>query len=341
MRHYFQTMAAILCILLSSILLLAGCQASASTAETTPSTAEVITSDAQTAVSTEYLLDMLEITLPDGMERQRLSQQQESLVLNGKKAGAIQLLLVDESTFTDILNNDEILRSLVDQAMEDVNMEDMEWWDSSSSTYGLYEYHMGKDGQEYAAYFLRGQDACYVVWFDQTLISDEQEKSIMESLHSEDITEELNIISTEEAMAALNEAMKDVDYTILVTLPAGMTAETVSDECTLYYMDGEVVGGCTTVHFEEGILPEVRENQELILSYLQENVMAQVSQEEFDAEITDEALITAVFSNDEETYTHYILYYGKLGTQNDLWFKTSVLDQQTAESILWSASMKY
>ena len=59
----------------------------------------------------------------------------------------------------------------------------------------------------------------------------------------------------------------------------------------------------------------------------------------FDGEITDESLITAVFTSENEEYSHFILPYGQIGTQYDVWLDTKSLDQATVDTILMGAGL--
>ena len=68
-------------------------------------------------------------------------------------------------------------------------------------------------------------------------------------------------------------------------------------------------------------------------------MMDQIDLSEFNGEITDEALITAVFTNGSAEYTHFILSYGQVGTQYVIWLDTATLDQATIDSVLWGAHL--
>ena len=181
--------------------------------------------------------------------------------------------------------------------------------------------------------------ACYVFWFDRGQISDEDETEIMQSVHSEDITDDLNKISSEDYMAAMGEKIDSGEYRFDVSLPEGMTKEPTADDGALFYRNGQMIGGYKTVHFEKGILPAVHDNRNLIVERLREYVKDQIDLSGFDGEITDESLITAVFTSENEEYSHFILPYGQIGTQYDVWLDTKSLDQATVDTILMGAGL--
>lgn len=354
MVHDLRFAGACLSVLLCCVLLLCGCQKSGESdlaweadAVEAVTTGVTDTVTIRTTVPTEEdtawmkgLLDGLQITMPEGIERQRVSDGQDRFSRDGKLAGGVCLLNIDQAIFDDALNYGSFLETEVKAAMTELGLQEPEWISGGSSNYGIYEFNMGNVGAEYMAYVIRGRSACYLVWFDRNVITADLEKAMMESLSSEDISQELNRISNEEYMEALNAAMEGKEYVLEMTLPEGITREDTSDTSARLYRDGQVVGGYQTVHFEEGVLPQAQENREQILSYLEQNVMSQIDDAEMSGEIVDEELITVVFSNETKEYTHYILYYGQLGTQYDLWFDTSLLEEETAQQILWTAQLR-
>jgi len=228
---------------------------------------------------------------------------------------------------------------LVHSAMKDLGFSEWEWSMSNSSVYGLLEFHMGNAESEYVVYFIRGNSACYVFWFDRNLISTDEETTIMDSLHSDDITDELNMISTQALADSIAESMAQKEYQLDVLLPAGIVEKDQTEAGALFYQNGNLVGGYKTIHFEKGILPAVHENQNLILESLKEYLMDQIDLSDYSGEIIDEVFITARFSNGDTEYTHYILTYGQVGTQYDIWFNEKLLDSNTVTSIISNAQL--
>lgn len=342
MKHTYKQMAFCLSLVMMATVLLTSCKHNQEPiGQTTYDTAPIASAatDTESRKNTDTPLNLLEITLPEEMERQRISDSQESIISNTKTVGGIFLLECDDAIFDDVLGYTKSLEPVVAKAMEDIGIPKMDWLMEYSSPYALCEFNMGNEQSEYIVYVLRGKSACYAVWADRKQIPYETEKAIMESLHSEDITEELNKVSTEAYMDAISESLALGDYHFEVDLPDGITSTNTSSEGALFYQDGRVIGGYKVIHFEKGILPAVHDNKEMILDRLKESVMDQIDMTDFSAEITDEELITAVFSNGDKEYTHYILSYGQIGTQYDLWFDTLLLDQHTVNSIMWGAKL--
>lgn len=340
MKHSRKNIPFLCLILLAAMTLMTACKGSSGSVaekdfpESTPVETNESTAGAFNA------LDTLEITLPAGMERTRISDSQEIIQTGNATIGGVFLLECDESIFDDVLNFSDSLMPLVFQAMEDIVPKSITWHMGESSLYGLYEYNWGnEDGSEYIAYVVKGYSACYVFWFDRGQISDEDETEIMQSVHSEDITDDLNKISSEDYMAAMGEKIDSGEYRFDVSLPEGMAKEPTADDGALFYRNGQMIGGYKTVHFEKGILPAVHDNRNLIVERLREYVKDQIDLSGFDGEITDESLITAVFTSENEEYSHFILPYGQIGTQYDVWLDTKSLDQATVSTILMGAGL--
>lgn len=285
------------------------------------------------------VLDNLEITLPAGMERSRISDSQEFIKINNATIGGILLLECDEAIFADVLNYSDSLTPLVVQAMENMGVTDITWHMGETSLYGLQEYNLGNEESEYIAYVVRGYSACYVLWFDREQISYEKEIEIMQSVYSEDIADDLNKISSEAYMTAIGEKIDAGEYRFEVDLPENVTQGSTTDNSALFYLNNQVIGGYKIVHFEKGILPAVQENSDLIVERLKEYMLDQIDLSDFNGEITDEALITAVFTNGIDEHTLFILSYGQVGTQYVIWLDTAILDQATIDSIMWGARL--
>ena len=340
MKHFKKCIPALCLILLIAATLMTACKGSANPVVEKDSPESIPTEVNESTTGAFNVLDSLEITLPAGMERTRISDSQEVIQTNNTTIGGIFLLECDNSIFDDVLNFSDSLMPLVFQAMEDIVPKSITWHMEESSLYGLYEYNWGnEDGSEYIAYVVRGYSACYVFWFDRGQISDENETAIMQSIRSEDITDDLNKISSEDYMTAMGEKVDSGEYRFAVSLPEGFTQEPTADDGALFYRNGQMIGGYKTVHFEKGILPAVQDNRDLIVERLREYVKDQINLSGFDGKITDESLITAVFKSGNEEYSHFILPYGQVGTQYDIWLDTKNLDQSTVDTILMGAGL--
>lgn len=330
--------------LLAILLVLPGCSSSQLTNNspqyTEPPVAALVATENREIPASP--LDMLQIAIPRNFERQRVSETKETFLQSDRHVGGIILVDIADSVFDDILNRLDNLTPIVMDTMEtEMGVEQFEWQFGASSLHGLYEFEMGDSQTEYKAYLLRGKKSCYVVWFDRKQVDADMEETLMQSISSEDIPKELNRLTNEEYADAIAESMAKEEYDFVFDLPNGITRNNISEDSALLYKDGIVIGGYKTVHFEKGILPAAKENQQIILDYLRENVMNEIESGDFNAEITnDNVVITAEFSNDNKTYIHNILSYGQVGTQYDLWFDAAALDQTTRANILWSGRVK-
>lgn len=328
-------------IILVSIILLTSCKRTMSLA---PDNLSVGLSEPTIVENTDSseigsnVLDNLEFHIPTEMKCHRASVSEESIQIDGTTVGGVFILECDEAIFDDVLNYTDSLTPLVLQAMQDVVISDITWHMRESSRYGLLEYTLGNEESEYIAYVVRGYSACYIFWFDRHQVSYELEIEIMQSIHSEDIDKDLNKISSEDYMTALGGKIDNGEYRFAVTLPEHISQKPATDG-TLFYKDGQVIGGYKVVHFEKGILPAVQDNKDLIVSRLKEYMMDQIDLSDFNGEIADEVLITAVFTNGSDEYSHFIHSYGQVGTQYVIWLDTANLDQTTINSIVWGAQI--
>ena len=284
-------------------------------------------------------LDMLEFTLPDEISACRDSNSQETFWRNEEQVGGIFLLEHGNEVFDNILNYQETVSPLILDAMEKMGKPRFEWYVSNSSFYGIMETNMGIEKEEYIAYVVRGYSACYVVWFDRNQVSTDEEISIMQSLSSDDITEELNTISSQAYADAVAESMAKNEYQFEITLPSNIKSEEQTEEGALFYENGQLVGGYKVIHFEKGILPEAQKNQDIILSRLKEYLADQVDLTEFSGEVFDDGLITVEFRNNDIVYTHHLLSYGQVGTQYDIWVDKNKLNKDTINSIVAGAEL--
>ena len=187
-------------------------------------------------------LDMLEFTLPDEISACRDSNSQETFWRNEEQVGGIFLLEHGNEVFDDILNYQETVSPLILDAMEKMGKPRFEWYVSNSSFYGIMETNMGIEKEEYIAYVVRGYSACYVVWFDRNQVSSDEEISIMQSLSSDDITEELNTISSQAYADAVAESMAKNEYQFEITLPSNIKSEEQTEEGGAVITEGESHG---------------------------------------------------------------------------------------------------
>lgn len=279
-------------------------------------------------------LDTLNFSIPEGGTLRTDSNSQKTFVIHGAEVGGVFLLNVDNEIFDDVLNYQESVVPIVMAEMRSSDAPEWEWYFSNSSLYGLLEISMGYKQQENVAYVVRGNSACYIIWFDRNQIAKSDEIAIMDSLQSDDITEELNKISSQAYADAIAESMAQEEYRFDLALPSGIRCEEQTEAGALLYQKDALVGGYKVIHFEKGILPSVQENHDLILERMREYLKDQIDLTDFSGEIISEAPITVQFRNSETEYTHYILSYGQVGTQYDVWFERGKVEEDAIQFII-------
>ena len=80
------------------------------------------------------------------------------------------------------------------------------------------------------------------------------------------------------------------------------------------------------------------QNQESTIIIVND-LSAQIVLSEYQGEIIADMPITLRFTNQGAENTHYILSYGQIGTQYDLWFDSKVLDEDTIAQIIQHAAL--
>ena len=140
-------------------------------------------------------------------------------------------------------------------------------------------------------------------------------------------------------MNAISKEMDKHTYQFTVDLPSQLLMERVEDDGAVFLQNGNIVGGYKVIHFEKGILPNIHGNQDVVLQQIVDDLSAQIVLSEYQGEIIADMPITLRFTNQGAENTHYILSYGQIGTQYDLWFDSKVLDEDTIAQIIQHAAL--
>ncbi len=320
-------------------LCLTGCSAK-SAEDVSVSTATELMEVRQTqAEEPKSPLSEMSLTLPDGISSVSVSDSQIDFTRDAQRIGGILILECDPAIFEDVLGFPSVLEEIVNDALAPLGLPPAEWTMSGSSKFGIEEYSRGSETSEYKTHVLRGNQATYAVWLDKKQVSDSLEKEIMTGIHSDDIVDSLNRITTEDFMNALSKEMEKHTYQFTVDLPSQLLMEQVGDDGAVFSQNGNIVGGYKTVHFEKGILPKVHENRDIVLRRIVDDLSAQIDLKEYQGEIIADMPITIRFTNQGAENTHYILTYGQIGTQYDLWFDSKALDEKTIDQIVQHAHL--
>lgn len=284
-------------------------------------------------------LSEISLTLPDGILSVNVSDAQIDFMSVTQRIGGIIILECDPAIFDDVLEFSSSLEEIVNEALDHLGLPSAEWIMNSSSEYGIHEFSRGSEASEYKTHVLRGNQATYAVWLDKKQVPDRLEDEIMTGIHSDDIVDSLNRISSEDFMNAISKEMDNHTYQFTVDLPSQLLMEQVEDDGAVFLQNGNIVGGYKVIHFEKGILPKIHENQDVVLQRIVDDLSAQIELNEYQGEIIAEMPITLRFTNQGAENTHYILSYGQIGTQYDLWFDSKVLDEETITQIIQHAAL--
>ena len=336
--HIFKTMLLFFAI----VLCLAGCSAKSAedvSVSTAAELTEVRQTQAEESKSPLSPLSEMSLTLPDGISSVSVSDSQIDFMSGTQRIGGILILECDPAIFEDVLGFPSILEEIVNDALAPLGLPSAEWTMASSSVYGIEEYSRGSETSEYKTHVLRGKQATYAVWLDKKQVSDSLEKEIMTGIHSDDIVDSLNRITTEDFMNARSKEMEKHTYQFTVDLPSQLLMEQVEDDGAVFLQNGNIVGGYKVIHFEKGILPKVHENRDIVLRRIVDDLSAQIALDEYQGEIIADMPITLRFTNQGAENTHYILSYGQIGTQYDLWFDSKALDEKTIDQIVQHAHL--
>lgn len=329
-------------------LCLAGCSAksaeedvvSVSTAAELTEALETQTEARETqAEESKSPLSEMFLTLPEGVSSVNVSDTQIDFTRDAQRIGGILILECDPAIFEDVLGFPSVLEEIVNDALAPLGLPPAEWTMSGGSKYGIEEYSRGSETSEYKTHVLRGNQATYAVWLDKKQVPDSLENEIMASIHSDDIVDSLNKMSTEDFMNAISKEMDKHTYQFTVDLPSQLLMEQVEDDGAVFLQNGNIVGGYKVIHFEKGILPKVHENRDIVLQRIVDDLSAQIALDEYQGEIIADMPITLRFTNQGAENTHYILSYGQIGTQYDLWFDSKVLDEETIDQIVQHAHL--
>lgn len=300
---------------------------------------EVRQTQAEESKSPLSPLSEMSLTLPDGISSVSVSGSQIDFMSGTQRVGGILILECDPAIFEDVLGFPSILEEIVNDALAPLGLPSAEWTMSGGSKYGIEEYSRGSETSEYKTHVLRGNQATYAVWLDKKQVSDSQEIEIMTGIHSDDIVDSLNRITTEDFMNAISKEMEKHTYQFTVDLPSQLHMEQVGDDGAVFLQNGNIVGGYKVIHFEKGILPKVHENRDIVLQRIVDDLSAQIALDEYQGEIIADMPITLRFTNQGAENTHYILSYGQIGTQYDLWLDSKALDEKTIDQIVQNARL--
>lgn len=184
MRQFFARLLPL--TMVAALILLGGCE--------NKEEAPRFVASASIDASPEVLND-IDITLPDGMSREIVSDIQHDFILDGKQVGGIILLAVPEDLLDAPLERlFDIVELLRQQLMPDVPPEEVGIVSFGGAKNAYMELDTGPDEIAYNHFLFRGVDYTYDVWFNVELMEQDNERisKIVSSITAEDILPENN-----------------------------------------------------------------------------------------------------------------------------------------------------
>ena len=181
--------------------------------------------------TTSPLLVNLELQLPDSIERKPLSSTREYFYKDGEIVGGIELLdIASQMDSMDLDAYAELALSVTKTAYD----RDYDYMAESSSDCHAMVSLISHDGKEFYHYFFKGTEIGYDLWIDNNVLDARDMRSYLKTLHSDDIYNPQDHMTTNAEVPLLN---------LRVTLPDGITYQPVRTTRSLFYSGETVVGG--------------------------------------------------------------------------------------------------
>lgn len=181
--------------------------------------------------TTSPLLVNLELQLPDAIERKLISSTREYFYKDGEIIGGIELLdIAGQMDSMDLDAYAELALSVTKTAYD----RDYDYMAESSSDCHAMVSLISHDGKEFYHYFFKGTEMGYDLWIDNNVLDTRDMRSYLKTLHSDDIYNPQDHMTTNAEVPLLN---------LRVTLPDGITYQPVRTTRSLFYSGETVVGG--------------------------------------------------------------------------------------------------
>ena len=294
-----------------------------------------------TAEATEAPPDMssLNLTLPDWLTQEKKSESQIDFIDTATKnriGGIIALELTDEQIF-DI---DEVFQVVAAQAMSKIDSNDMEWDTSSHGRISYYLIEMGNSSHQYAHNVVRLNSRYYDVWFDanSNITVENVREEIVQSIVPSNFHQELKAFSREARDREEYAEAQKYNIRLEFPTPVGMEREDLENGNYLLKKDGKVIGGYVKLNLPTELATQkIPEYEEEFLNFVQENVMAEISQDDFKATMEAGPFFwRGVFQNDTSVYYHTFCRNSRFDPCVDLWFDGNLISMEDMEAVVAS-----
>lgn len=263
------------------------------------------------------LLENVELTLPDSITRESVSDTRDYFYEDGQIVGGIELLDIASLDATD-------LQTFIDQAlavMKSVNDTDYDYIAESSNFCLAGVSTVSRDGREFYHYFFGGTQMGYDIWMDNAVLDSRAMINCLKTLHAEDLYIPEGSITVNEGTPLLN---------LRFTLPDGITQRPTLTTRILFYSGGTLAGGVEQIN--ASLEPDA-------LGQAAEDLAGELYGEEFDNRLTlrksDTKMIAGVYTDSETTHlVHYIIDVGD--ERYDVWADIDVIPLKDALAIAQS-----
>ena len=330
-------------LLLLISLLLMGCQK----ATDEPMSTDAIntqspetTTEATLATSKEPSnVSALSLVLPEWVTQEQKSDTQIDFISTATKnriGGMIALDLTDEQLF-DI---DQVFQAVTAQAMPLIDSNEMEWDTSSHGRVSFYLIELGNSSNQYAHNIIRLDSGYYDVWFDANsdVTVENVREEVVQSIVPETFSQELKEFNKEARDRKEYEQSQRYNIYLEFPTPDGMEREDLENGNYLLKKDGKVVGGYAKLDFPEELATQkIPEHEAEFLDFVKENIMDDISQDEFEATMEAGPFFwRGVFRSENSLYYHTFCRNSRYDPCVDLWFDGNMISVEDMEAIVAS-----
>lgn len=302
-----------------AVSLLCGCartEAAAPSSSAEEGSSTVQTTGSAVESTGESLLEGVEITLPDSITRQPVSDTREHFCLDGEVVGGIELLDIAGQMDTMSMGDYAQQALTVTKAVYDTEYDYMAEGDSFCKAVVSMS---SREGREFYHYFFQGEEMGYDVWIDNSVMDTLEMKSCLKTLRAGDLELPQEDMTKNETPL----------LTLRMTLPDGITKQPKRTTRTLLYSGQTLAGGIEQI---TGATDAEALNT-LALSVAQELYGGEFTHTP--REETDGNALAVVDTEKEGVHlVHYVIQVGE--ETYDVWTDTSLISEEEALEIAQS-----
>lgn len=304
----------ILSVLALSAFVLSGCAKSEEF--TTVSTSETICTTVENSNSS--LLEDIELTLPDFIVRQSVSNSSDYFYKDGEVVGGIELLNI--ASQMDAMDMDEYGEQAINITNSAYNSEYDYMVEDDASCRAIVSVS-SPDGREFYHYFFNGKQIGYDIWMDNSVMDTRDMRSCLKTLHAEDLYNPQDYITVNEETPLLNLRMK---------LPDGVRWQPTMTTRGLLYIGETLAGGVEQLTAST----DLDTLGETVVHLAEELYSGEFSYTYTECESDTKTTAKIQTDNGDTHIVHYILNVG--AECYDVWANTVVISEKDALDIAQS-----